>query len=150
MTHTYRQHYFHLIWSTKKRLPQISSDVQLRLYPYLGAITRNHSAKLLEVGGMPDHVHLLVELSVVDKFSYFIRDVKASSSLWIHKNFPNLHDFAWQEGYGSFSVSYSALESVQKYIQNQEKHHAKVSFQEEYLKFLALHGIKYDERFVLG
>ncbi len=150
MTHSYRLHFFHLVWSTKKRLPHITIDVQTRLYPYLGAITRNHSGKLLEVGGMPDHVHLLIELSSLDKFSHFIRELKASSSLWIHKNFPNLCDFAWQEGYGSFSVSYSALESVQKYIQNQEKHHAIVSFEEEYFKLLKLHHVKYDERFVLG
>lgn len=150
MTHSYRLHYFHLIWSTKQRIPHITSDVQSRLYPYFGAITRNHSGKLLEIGGMTDHVHLLIELSVIDKFSHFIRDLKGSSSLWIHKNFPKLHDFAWQEGYGSFSVSYSALDSVQKYIQNQEQHHATMTFEEEYLKFLHLHNIKYDDRFVLG
>ena len=120
MTHSYRLYYFHLIWSTKQRIPNISPEVQSRLYPYLGAITRNHSGKLLEIGGMSDHVHLLIELSLLDKFSHFIRDLKASSSQWIHKNFPNLHDFAWQEGFGSFSVSCSALQGVHKYIQNQE------------------------------
>ena len=143
MTHSYRLHYFHLIWSTKQRIPYITPDVQSRLYSYLGAITRNHSGKLLEIGGMSDHIHLLIELSLLDKFSHFIRDLKASSSQWIHKNFPNLDGFAWQEGYGSFSVSYSALLDVQKYIQNQEQHHATMSFQEEYLKFLKLHQIKY-------
>ena len=99
---------------------------------------------------MPDHVHLLVELSVLDKFSDFIRDVKASSSLWIHKMFPNQKDFAWQEGYGSFSVSYSSLKHVEKYIQTQKQHHKIMSFEDEYLKFLNLHNVKYDERFVLG
>ncbi len=78
----------------------------------MGAIIKNHSGKLLEICGMPDHVHLLLELSNLDNFSYFIRELKASSSLWIHKNFPALDHFAWQEGYGSFSVSYSALEQV--------------------------------------
>jgi putative transposase len=91
---------------------------------------------------MSDHVHLLIEL--LDNFSHFIRDLKASSSKWFHKNFP------WQEGYGSFSVSYSALETVQKYIQNQKQHHATMSFEEEYLKFLKHHHVKYDEKFVLG
>ena len=150
MTHSYRLHYFHLIWSTKNRKPQIFPDIQSRLYSYLGAIVQNHSGKLLEIGGMSDHVHLLIELSLLDKFSHFMRDLKASSSLWIHKNFPDFYDFAWQEGYGSFSVSYSALEGVQKYIQNQQQHHATMSFEEEYLKFLKLHRVKYDERFVLG
>jgi putative transposase len=150
MTHSYRLHYFHLIWSTKKRLPQISSDVQSRLYSYLAVITKNHSVKLLEIGGTSDHIHLLIEFSLLDRFSYFIRDLKASSSLWIHNNFPHLHDFSWQEGYGSFSVSYSSLEGAKTYIQNQEHHHATMSFEEEYLKFLKLHRVKYDERFVLG
>lgn len=150
MTHSYRLHFFHLIWSTKQRRPLITSDVALRLHPYMGAITRNHSGKLLEIGGMPDHIHLLVELSNLDEFSPFIRDIKASSSLWIHKNFANLADFAWQEGYGSFSVSYSSLEQVHRYIQNQAQHHETMSFEDEYLKLLRLHNVKYDERFVLG
>jgi REP element-mobilizing transposase RayT len=99
---------------------------------------------------MPDHVHLLLELSMLDKFSYLVRDIKASSSIWIHKNFPNFMEFAWQEGYGSFSVSCSALDNVRDYIENQQSHHARMSFEEEYVKFLKLHNVKYDERFVLG
>ena len=150
MTHSYRLHYFHLIWSAKNRLPHISPKIQSRLYPYFGAIIRNYSGKLLEIGGMSDHIHLLIELSLLDKFSHFIREIKACSSLWIHKNFSDLCHFAWQEGYGSFSVSYSALEAVKKYIQNQEQHHTKMSFEEEFLKLLKLHQVKYDERFVFG
>lgn len=150
MTHSYRIHFFHFIWSTKQRKPQISKQVHSRLYPYMGAITKNFSGNLLEIGGMPDHVHLLVELSNLDKFSSFVREIKSSSSLWVHKNFPDLQDFTWQEGYGSFSVSFSALENVRKYIQNQEKHHADMSFEEEYLKFLKLNNVNYDQRFVLG
>jgi putative transposase len=98
---------------------------------------------------MPDHIHLLIKLNNLDRFSSLIRDVKAHSSLWIHKNFSQLKDFAWQEGYASYSVSYSGLRGVQNYIQSQEKHHQTMSFEEEYLKFLNLHETKYDERFVL-
>ena len=116
----------------------------------MGAIAKDHKAKLLEIGGMPDHIHLLIEMSNPDKFSHFVRDIKASSSLWINKNFLCLDGFAWQEGYGSFSVSYSSVESVQKYIQNQEHYHKTMSFEEEYIKYLQLHGLKYYERFVLG
>ncbi|MFA6916766.1 MAG: IS200/IS605 family transposase [Parachlamydiales bacterium] len=114
MTHSYRVHFFHLIWSTKQRRPLITKELQTRLYPYLGSIATNHNGRLLEIGGMSDHVHLLIELSNIDKFSHFIRDLKASSSLWVHKNFSGLADFAWQEGYGSFSVSYSSLDQVKK------------------------------------
>ncbi len=150
MTHSYRVHYFHLIWSTKERRPLIVPDVQTRLYSYIAAIVKNHSGKLLEIGGMTDHIHMLIELSNLDNFSYVVRDLKAASSLWIHKNFPDLDRFSWQEGYGSFSVSYSALEQVKKYIQNQEQHHTGMTFDEEYVKMLNLNNVKYDERFVLG
>ena len=99
---------------------------------------------------MTDHVHLLIKVSNLDKFSHFIRDIKASSSLWLHKNFPEFRDFAWQEGYGSFTVSYSALEKVRHYIKNQQEHHKVMTFEEEYLLFLKGCGVSYDERFVLG
>lgn len=149
MTHSYRKHFFHLIWSTKKRLPLISPELQ-RLYPYMIAIAKDHTGSVLDIGGMPDHAHLLIELSSLDKFSHLIRDLKASSSLWVHKTFPNMTGFAWQEGYGSFSVSFSALNTVKTYIQNQDQHHATMTFEEEYLKFLNLHHITFDDRFVLG
>ena len=150
MTHSYRIHFFHLIWSTKNRQPWILPDIQTRLYSYMGGIITGYDAVPLAIGGMPDHVHVLIKFNSLDKFSSMIRDIKAGSSLWIHKNFLNLGQFEWQEGYGSFSVSYSVLESVQHYIQNQEQHHATMSFDEEYLKFLNLHKVKYDQRFVLG
>lgn len=150
MTHSYRIHFFHLIWSTKNRQPWIFPEVQTRLYPYMAGITVNYDAIPIEIGGMPDHVHMLIKFGSLEKFSFLIRDVKACSSLWIHKNFPHLSEFAWQEGYGSFSVSYSALENVQQYILNQAQHHASMSFDEEYFKFLKLHNETYDQRFVLG
>jgi putative transposase len=150
MTHSYRMHFFHLIWSIKERRPLITAELQDRLYAYMGAIIREHSGKLLEIGGMPDHVHLLVEMSNLDKYSHFLRDLKASSSKWVHTNFIKHRDFVWQEGFGSFTVSYSAVEQVQKYIKNQKKHHEKMTFEEEYIKLLELNNIKYDTRFVLG
>ncbi len=150
MTHSYRLHFFHLIWSTNKRRPLIDDEVQPKLYAYMGGIIKSYSGALMQIGGMQDHVHLLVELSRLDKFSDLIRDTKASSSLWIHKNFPHLKDFAWQEGYGSFSVSYSSLESVQRYIKNQTKHHKTMSFEDEYRKLLDRHNVAYDERFIFG
>ena len=128
----------------------ITSEVQPRLYAYMGGIIRNEGGHLLEIGGMADHVHLLVQLTVIDKFSNLIRDMKAHSSGWVHRHFPNLKHFTWQEGYGSFSVSYSVLEKTKRYIQNQEQHHKTMTFEEEYIKYLKLHGVEYDERFVFG
>ena len=150
MTHSYRVHYFHLIWSTKKRVPFITKEIQIRLFPYLATIAKSNSGTILEVGGMADHIHILVELSNLDNFTSLVRDLKACSSLWIHKNFPELKEFSWQEGFGSFSVSFSILDSVRGYIRNQEQHHAIMSFDDEFEKILKLHKIKYDERFFLG
>ena len=150
MTHSYRIHYFHLIWSTRNRTPWINAELKEQLYPYLAGIIKNHKGKLIAIGGMPDHIHILVELSLLDQFSAIIRMLKSSSSLWIHKTFPQNKDFAWQEGYGSFSVSFSNLEKVKMYIHNQEIHHENISFDQEYLTFLKHHNICYDERFVFG
>lgn len=150
MTHSYKKHFFHLIWSTKNRVPYISNEIQSRLYQYLSAMANERKAKIMEIGGMEDHLHILLEMNQLDKYTDLIRDLKACSSMWIHRSFINSQDFAWQQGHGSFSVSYSAIDEVRKYIQNQETHHKKLTFEEEYLKFLELHHIQYDKRFVLG
>ena len=150
MTHSLRAHYFHLIWSTKNRAPLINVDIQYSLHAYLGGIIRNHKGKLLEAGGTLDHIHLLIGLNLPDKFSELIRDVKANSSLWINKNFCKKEYFSWQEGYGSFSVSYSSLEKVHCYIKNQQEHHKKITFEKEYMQLLKKHQIQFDSRFVLG
>ncbi len=150
MAHSFRAHFFHLIWSTKNRQMCITDEIQPRLYSYLAGIAKNHGGQILEIGGMPDHIHILIAQSILDKFSDQIRDLKSHSSLWIHKTFPHLQNFAWQEGYGSFSVSYSSLGIAQEYIKNQKIHHATMTFEEEYLKFVKGCQIKYDERFIYG
>jgi len=149
MTHSFRSHYFHLIWSTRNRVPLITKENQSSLYAYMGGVIKNYDGKLMEAGGTFDHVHLLVGLSLPDKFSDLVRDVKTNSSLWLKKNSTQQY-FAWQEGYGSFSVSYSSLEKVKHYIKNQKEHHKTKSFDEEYLQLLKKHKIPYDTRFVLG
>jgi putative transposase len=148
MAHSFRAHYFHLVWSTRNREPFIIEEIRCLLYAYIGGVIKNHNGKLLEAGGMPDHIHLLVGLKSLDDFSKLIRDIKTSSSLWINKNAPEKH-FAWQDGYGSFSVSYSSLDKVKLYIKNQEHHHKTSSFDKEYLQLLNLHNIDFDSRFVL-
>lgn len=149
MTHTFRVHFFHLIWSTRKRSPCIDPCVQPRLYAYIGGILKKHDGSLLAVGGMPDHVHLLVELSNPDDFTGLIRDIKSCSSSWLRNQFSGFRDFGWQQGYGSFSVSYSQLDAVKTYIKNQETHHISQTFDAEFLGFLTKHCVAYDERFVL-
>jgi len=150
MTHSFKVHYFHLIWSTKNRDPMIQPELQHRLYEYMGGIIRQFGGKLIEIGGIEDHVHLLIELKQVDIFTDLMRTLKSNSSRWVHANFPHLSAFAWQEGYGSFSVSYSAINNVRKYIREQEVRHKTMSFDDEYVNILNKLRLKYDSRFVLG
>jgi putative transposase len=148
MAHTYRNHYFHLIWSTKKRQPFIDTSYQERLYQYIGGIIRKHGANLIEIGGVSDHVHLLIMLGNLDHYSALIRMIKADSSRWVHKEWKDKQNFAWQDGYGSFAISYSHTDAVREYIKTQEDHHKKVSFETEYIHILEKNGVEYDPRYV--
>ena len=148
MTHSFKAHYFHLVWSTKNRKRIIKKDIQSNLYSYIGGIIKKRNGILLSAGGTDNHIHLLVSLKLPDQFSELVRDVKANSSLWINKNSNNQKRFAWQQGYSSFSVSYSGLAKVQLYIENQEEHHKIITFEEEFRRILIKHQIKIDSRFV--
>lgn len=100
------------------------------------------------VNGTEDHIHILAKLRQDKALSDVLRAIKANSSGWIHKTFPGLSAFAWQKGYGAFTVSTSQIEKAQRYIENQATHHQKVSFKEEYVALLKAHGIEYDERYL--
>ena len=139
---------YHLIWSTKHRQPLISEDIRDRLFQYIGGIIRDDGGKLLAAGGMPDHVHLLADIGKQQSVVDAVRDIKANSSGWIHKTFPQYQSFAWQTGYGAFTVSYSSVEAVKNYIANQAEHHRQRTFQEEFVEFLQRHGIEYDDRYL--
>ena len=137
----------HIVFSTKLRQPQITPDVQPRLFEYVGGILRNHSCQLVAAGGMPDHVHLLASLGRTVAVADAVRLIKTNSSAWMHDELV-LHDFQWQSGYGAFAVSYSQLDQVKFYLDNQEQHHRSVSFQEEFLEILRRHKLEWDERYV--
>ena len=139
---------YHLVFSTKNRVPQITPDVQKRLYDYMGGILKNENGQLLAAGGTADHVHLLACIYSSVSVSDMLRKVKANSSKWIHETFPEQNQFAWQEGYGAFSVSQSNVEQVRRYVEQQEEHHHRVSFEQEFIEFLERHGISYDERYL--
>jgi putative transposase len=141
--------YFHLIFSTRNRIPLISDEMQPRLFEYLGGILRNQKGQLMAAGGIEDHIHLLVSLSRQASIADTLRDLKSNSSGWIHDAFADRRSFAWQTGYGAFSVSYSALDSVRFYLANQKAHHQKQTFQDEFRAILKLHALEYDERYVL-
>jgi REP element-mobilizing transposase RayT len=140
----------HCVFSTKDRRKIISSDLQQRLWPFIGGIARENGLKALAIGGVQDHVHILLSLPATTPIAKAIQLVKGGSSKWIHESFPKHSDFAWQEGYGAFSVSISHVEATITYIQMQEEHHRKKTFEEEFLTFLRKHRIDFDERYMLG
>jgi REP element-mobilizing transposase RayT len=138
----------HAVFSTKNREPLLTESVQSRLYEYVGGTARHIGSTVLAIGGMPDHVHLLLSLGKQSPIADLIRDIKSNSSRWIHETFENLRGFAWQTGYGAFSVSCSNLDQVRGYIGQQVAHHRTRTFQEEFLTLLQRHNIEYDEQFL--
>lgn len=148
MAQTFTHLLTHIVFSTKDRRPLLDADLKARLFPYLGGIIRAHDGKALIINGPADHVHILASLAAKHSLSDLMRELKADSSGWVHQNFQNQKMFAWQIGYGAFSVSHSSLVEVEKYIANQEEHHRKISFQEEFVTFLKRHEIEYDERYL--
>jgi len=150
MAHSYVNNLLHYVFSTKDRRKIITPDLQERLWPYLGGIARENGMKALAIGGVEDHVHLLLSLPATLSVAKAIQLIKGGSSKWIHETFPTKRSFAWQEGYGAFSVSISHVKDTIAYIQKQAEHYRKQTFQEEFLLFLKKHGIEYDERYVWG
>jgi REP element-mobilizing transposase RayT len=137
----------HFVWSTARREPWIEPDWQDDLYGYIGGIIKNKNARLICAGGMHDHVHLYASLPTTITIADFVSVVKSNSSRWVHESFPKRKAFVWQEGYGAFSVSKSE-ENVIEYIRDQERHHRKRDFKEEFLVFLDKYQIEYDERYL--
>jgi len=130
------------------RKPWIQKGMRKDLYAYIGGILGKKRAKLITAGGVADHIHLYASLPSVLSIGEFVNVVKSNSSKWVHESFPRLRRFAWQEGYGAFSVSKSEEHKVIRYILNQETHHAKRTFKQELVVLLDKHGIEYDERYL--
>ena len=138
----------HFTWSTAGREPWLETQMRNDLYSYIGGIMNNKNAKLLSAGGMFDHIHLYASMPSTISVADFVNAVKSNSSRWIHESFARLRNFAWQEGYGAFSVSKSEEGKVVRYILNQENHHRKRTFKEELVGLLEKHGIAYDKRYI--
>jgi putative transposase len=148
MPNTYTQLYIHFVFTVKFRDGVIHKNWKDQLYKYITGIVQGKKHKLIAINGMSDHIHILVGLKPVQSISDLMKDVKQSSSKWINDNkFTKCH-FEWQEGYGAFSYGKSQLADVVKYIDNQETHHQKKSFREEYVTFLNKFEIKYDEKYI--
>ena len=144
--HSFHSILIHCVWSTKDREPVLTPQIRERLWPYLGGIARENGIKSIAIGGVADHVHALVSLPSTLSTAKALQLLKANSSKWIHGTFPTLRAFAWQEGYGAFSISVSGVEQTVEYIRNQEGHHQTRSFRDEFVAMLEKHGLEFDER----
>ena len=145
---SYVSSYYHCVFSTKERQPLISTELRERLWPFLGGIARHNHMKAIEVGGMPDHVHILLSLPSTLSIAKALQLIKGGSSKWVHETFPEQRLFRWQVKYGAFGVSVSQLDRIIQYIKDQEVHHRKMTFQEEFLALLKKHCVEYDERYL--
>jgi putative transposase len=150
MPHSFVSILIHAVFSTKDRQPTLSPELSSRLFPYIGGIIRKMRGTPLAVNGPIDHVHLLFSIPASLSVAEALRVLKANSSRWVHEQFLAQSYFAWQSGYGAFTVSASRLEDVRKYITLQQEHHRAVSFQDEFLALLNKHGVPYDERDLWG
>ena len=142
--HSFTNCLMHCVFSTKKREPFLTADIRSRLWPYLGGIARENRMKALAVGGVADHVHILLGLSATMPVAKAMQLLKANSSKWLHETYPALINTAWQEGYGAFSIGPSGIDATVRYIRDQEEHHRTRTFREEFERFLRRNGIQYD------
>jgi len=147
MAHTFASLYTHIIFSTKDRRPSLTAELTPDLLAYMGGIIRNLGGKVIDANARPDHVHCLVSFPPALAVADALRVLKTNSSVWVHET-RRRAAFAWQTGYGAFSVSQSNVAAVVKYIRNQDQHHRRVTFQGEFIAFLKRHGIAYDERYI--
>ena len=138
---------YHIVFSTKNRVPSIRPEWQERLWQFMAGTVTNLKGRTYQIGGIADHVHCLVSVHQTMSISNFVRDLKANASGWIHSEFGD-KDFWWQEGYAAFTVSQSLAEIVQRYILNQDEHHRTMTFQQEYLALLQRHEIEYNEKYL--
>ena len=150
MAKSYTNLIYHIVFSTKDRRPLITEELKPRLYEYIGGTIRALGGICLSINGVTDHVHVLVKLRPDKALSAVLRDLKANSSGWMHDVFPDLQDFSWQRGYGAFTVSASQIPKVQKYIAEQEIHHAKKTLRDEFIGLLIANEIEFDEKYLWG
>jgi REP element-mobilizing transposase RayT len=139
---------YHCTFSTKDRISALYDDMRPRLHSYIAGIINKDFGHARKVGGVDDHVHILCDIRPTFTFSNFMSKIKSRSSRWLHVEFPHMANITWQDGYGAFSVSTSVAPKVQRYIENQEEHHKKISFTDEFRELLEKHGIEFDERYL--
>jgi putative transposase len=148
MSQSFVQIYTHIVFHTKNNKQLIKPEIEVELYSYLGGILRNYKSNPIQIGGTSDHIHILCTLPKTMAPADLLEEVKKSSSKWIKTKGSGYQNFYWQDGYGGFSVSYSGVEAVKKYILTQKEHHKKLTAIDEYKNLLDEYGIKYEDRYL--
>lgn len=148
MADTFSQIYIHLVFSVKEKQNVIHKTWREELFKYVSGILKGKNQKVFAIGGMPDHIHILISLRPNCMISELVNSVKTNSSKWINSRGFVKGKFNWQEGYGAFSYGQSQLDRVIQYINNQEQHHQKKSFKEEYIELLQRFNVKFEEKYL--
>ena len=148
MSNTYTQIYIHIVFAVKGRQNLIPKEHKTELHGYIMGIIRNKKQTVIQINSMPDHIHILLGITPDTAVSNLVRDIKANSSKFINQKRWVMGRFQWQVGFGAFSYSRSQLDDLVKYIKNQEKHHMRKTFREEYLEILKRFNVNYDERYI--
>jgi REP element-mobilizing transposase RayT len=145
---SYRQILYHIVFGTKYRKPTINLEHKEELFKYIWGIIKNKNCMLYQINGYNDHVHILSDLHPSISLADYVKDIKVASSLWLKESelFPRFE--GWAQGYGAFTYAYRDKDIITHYIKNQEKHHQKKSFHEEYIEFLKDFGVDFDERYI--
>jgi putative transposase len=147
MSHSFSKNHQHIVFSTSERRKMIDKTLQPKLWAYVAGICRNHGIFVRAIGGVEDHIHMLIELPPSIAVAKAVLTVKSNSSKWLNETG---RSFAWQKGYAAFSVSASNINAVERYVSNQESHHRKISYEDELIALLRKHGIDFDPKFVFG
>jgi putative transposase len=138
----------HLVFSTKTREPFITPKIEAELHPYMATVFRELKSPSLAIDGTSDHIHILFSMARIVTIANIVEEVKTSTSKWIKKKGREFRNFHWQRGYGAFSIGQSNVNVLKRYIHEQKEHHKRITFQDEYRKFLKAYGINYDEKYV--
>jgi REP element-mobilizing transposase RayT len=146
--HSFISSLHHCVFATKGREVLLTPDIRERLWPYLGGVARENGMKALAIGGVADHVHILLSVPATMSIAKAMQLLKGNSSKWIHETFPELRSFAWQGGYAAFSVGVLGIEETRAYIRNQEEHHRTRTYREEVIIFLKRHGLPFDDAMI--
>jgi REP-associated tyrosine transposase len=150
MSHSHVSNLTHVVFSTKGRRQRITRELEPRLWAYIGGIGRENRMNALAVGGVEDHIHVLLSIPATISISRAVQLFKGGSSRWIHETFPEQSEFEWQQGYGAFSIGAAGIKPTIAYIESQREHHQRRTFEEEFALFLQKNGIEFDGRYYLG